>query len=585
MTPSTLRHFWVAAVLASLPSTSLAQSAPLFSITSYMGRCLDFGPPPQVPGTPVFINDCNGTVAQQVGVEEIPNLRAHQVRLRAGRLCIGANSTSPGAGTALVLQTCRNLVGQIFALDGDSILLDSNLDLVVQLKDGVTKSRTPLVLGARAISDTELWDITAVDQSGRRPTSGFKVASSEEELRRALTNGPGTVIEIKIPPGQEDIRISDLTEPLSVPARVTVRGDRRRDLLGPQISVSSGPGLFKTTGDHARITGLRLRGPGRHLSEPATRGVQADSRFAALIDHNDVSDWTISDIEPIGDGESLQCPAPLPARSQIVRVVRNYVHDSPRAYGVVSSAGANPRIFGNTFQKTHHLVASDGFALIAYLAVSNLFMPIDADDDNQDNDVDVHGELEQPNHTHDFGGIGGLGAEVSNNTFLGTGRRANFGVRGTPCSGALDTFYGNVTVKDIAAAITVVPDGKTGQGSVVAWTTARAQTPFLRVNSQFSVPNPTRVFLLGDFDGDGKDDLFMTTGAAWYYASAANAEWRFLSAKTETIGSLLLGDFDGDGRVDVFTQIGDNWMVSWGGRSPWQLLSTNHGAAVAAANG
>ena len=91
------------------------------------------------------------------------------------------------------------------------------------------------------------------------------------------------------------------------------------------------------------------------------------------------------------------------------------------------------------------------------------------------------------------------------------------------------------------------------------------------------MPNPTLAFLVGDFDGDGKDDLFMATGSGWYYSPAGNAEWRFLSAKTETLGSVLLGDFDGDGRTDVFTQIGDKWLVSWGGRSDWQLLSENHG--------
>jgi hypothetical protein len=94
------------------------------------------------------------------------------------------------------------------------------------------------------------------------------------------------------------------------------------------------------------------------------------------------------------------------------------------------------------------------------------------------------------------------------------------------------------------------------------------------------VPNPTQAFLVGDFDGDGKDDLFMATGAGWYYSPGANAEWRLLSAKTETIGSLLLGDFDGDGREDVFTQIGDKWMVSWGGRSDWQLLSQHPGGEI-----
>src|SRR2546425_13321002 len=50
---------------------------PPFVIRSYGGKCLDFGPPPQLSGTPVFIYDCNGTIAQQVSIEEV------NARLRA----------------------------------------------------------------------------------------------------------------------------------------------------------------------------------------------------------------------------------------------------------------------------------------------------------------------------------------------------------------------------------------------------------------------------------------------------------------------------------------------------------------------
>ena len=288
-----------------------------------------------------------------------------------------------------------------------------------------------------------------------------------------------------------------------------------------------------------------------------------------------MSDWPLSAIDLNGDqADELACPAVLPVRQQIVRVLRNYIHDNFHGYGVVAGSGSNPLAFGNTFQKNHHAVSSDGFAFSAYSAVSNLFLS-----GSEDTDVDMHGESGDGGASHDFGGIGGLGAEVRQNTFLGTDK-TNFGVRGTPCSGALDTFDGNVLVRDIGGAITVVPDGKKGQGSVVSWASVETQAPFLRVSSQFSMPNPTRAFLVGDLDGDGKDDLLMATGAGWYYSPGANAEWRFLSAKTERLGSLLLGDFDGDGRADVFTQIGDRWMVSWGGRSGWQLLSENHGAAV-----
>jgi hypothetical protein len=93
-------------------------------------------------------------------------------------------------------------------------------------------------------------------------------------------------------------------------------------------------------------------------------------------------------------------------------------------------------------------------------------------------------------------------------------------------------------------------------------------------SEQFNMrPDPTTRLAVGDFDGDGRDDLFLATGAAWYYAPEGNAEWRFLSARSDGISALRFGDFDGDRRTDVFTQRGRDWLVSWGGTSPWEKIN------------
>src|ERR1051326_8964993 len=57
-----------------------------FFVRNYGGKCLDFGPPPQVSGSPMFIYDCNGTAAQRVVPVEVdprPTSR-HAVWLFAG---------------------------------------------------------------------------------------------------------------------------------------------------------------------------------------------------------------------------------------------------------------------------------------------------------------------------------------------------------------------------------------------------------------------------------------------------------------------------------------------------------------------
>ena len=75
-------------------------------------------------------------------------------------------------------------------------------------------------------------------------------------------------------------------------------------------------------------------------------------------------------------------------------------------------------------------------------------------------------------------------------------------------------------------------------------------------NYQFLAPNPTNRPGVGDFEGEGTQDLFLATGVAWYYAPAGKAEWHYLNAQTDKIDTLLFGDFDADGRMDVFTQHG-----------------------------
>ncbi|HMF92472.1 MAG TPA: VCBS repeat-containing protein, partial [Candidatus Angelobacter sp.] len=224
------------------------------------------------------------------------------------------------------------------------------------------------------------------------------------------------------------------------------------------------------------------------------------------------------------------------------------------------------------FYLNRHAIAADGTALSGYSAFFNLVLS-DAPCygflcHDHEQDFDMHGSDPSSHHT---GGYGGGAVEIARNTFLGVNRR-NFDLRGQAC--ALDEFHNNISRQSAGDAIRwFVPshpfslsgDQVSPPNSPPAWLDIR--------DNRFNSQDPTQHLGVGDFDGDGKDDLFLATGAAWYYAPAGKAEWRFLSAKTEQIGALLFGDFDGDGRTDVFTQYGRDWLISWGGISPWEKIN------------
>jgi hypothetical protein len=561
----------VVGTACALVSPAVAQAPPpfpTFYVRSYAGRCLDFGPPPQVAGSHVFIYDCNGTVSQQVGIEELSQaLQPHAVVLHAGSKCIGSKSAPSTIAGPLQLQDCSASGGQQFILDGDSILLAANRNLAVQLQNARGVSRTPLSLSFRNLSDTEFWDFTATDGSVRKLTSGFLRVHNEADLRNALQNAtPNTVIVLD---GGASLNFKDLPSPLLVLDRVTIRGGRRGTDLGPQIMLAPGHkdlALFQTAGNNVRITGLRLHGPGRdpNGSQPGVSGIQANDTFIAIIDHNDMSDWTTAAVNVVGPVEDdLKCQ-PLTGRSSKVLVSRNFIHDNEErnesqdsyGYGVASGADAYPTVEANTFLANVHSVPGDGYALTGYIVFDNLFLSKVID--GSGGDVDMHGQTGDPNDHSHVGGIGGTAVEVTRNTFL-RGGKPNFDLRGTPCSNAIDRFYDNVSIQKL--------------GPAVSWYKGGTLPLFLQASGKFGIPNPTRALGVGDFDGDKRDDLFLATGAGWFYAPAGQAEWRFLSAKTETLEQLLFGDFDGDGRTDVFTQRGRDWLVSWGGISPWEKIN------------
>jgi hypothetical protein len=324
-----------------------------FFVRSYGGKCLDFGAPPQVTGSPVFIYDCNGTIAQQVSIEEVDD--RHQVILRAGDRVIGVKEdlvnglptatpipgVSSDAEEPLELQndSSRTKVlsrTQVFALDGDSIMLAADRNRVVQVQNNRGANRTPLVLGGRDLDDSEFWTFTAANGIPGKLTNGFVSVPQEKDFVSAVSDAHwNTVIQV-----DGGVNLKNLP-PLEIPAGVTIRGDRRNTNLGPQLwapndrdqcggNDNNCGGMLEINGDSVRITGLRIEGPTRSLDTNlvVNFGIVAHDQYNSIIDHNDLSNWTEAAVNVVGDGPEAKDDKSLDpryARPQRVRITRNFI--------------------------------------------------------------------------------------------------------------------------------------------------------------------------------------------------------------------------------------------------------------------
>jgi ricin-type beta-trefoil lectin protein/VCBS repeat protein len=526
-------------------------------------RCIDFGGRDFWRlGGPVQIYSCNGTVAQQVRVKELDG--SHDVELRAQSLfCIGVKGGEVAVGQPLELQACNGSAAQRFALDGDSVLMGTqsggrvSREFAIQPDQKRTVNRTPLVVAARELSDAEYFRYEAVDHSAIKPTNGFLAVSSEAGLDWALGLGWGTVIEV------DDRSSLILTRtPKAIHEGVTLRGYRKYTYQGPEIRTcvaEAGGRAFSIAEPQARMTGLRLRGQtvdpqcsGDLGNDSSAIGVDTNGFLdtsSVWVDHLDIGYWHGHAIDVRGGVQLTQdCPSQIPPfpRNPSVRAIGNFVHHNTN-YGIVTGQAAFVLVQGNVFYRQGaHSIASDPVNLSGYAAYDNLILQ-----DTPHHDIDMHGSM-HPGHWYD--GISGDYFDVGWNTILPT-EHENVNVRGTPCRAV--RIHDNVFIQSKSDAIA-----------------SRSTKPLAFWDNQFGAsPHLMLDLAVGDFDGDGIDDVFVGTGAAWYFSSGGAAEWRFLNRMREHASALRFGDFDGDGRTDIIAIHGAHIDISWGGISPWQTIN------------
>ena len=476
-----------------------------------------------------------------------------------------------------------------------------------------------------------------LDNAPLGPVGPSRTVTTAAELVSLLDSNYQGVIVI---PGNTTLNMGGYQN-TRIKSGVTLKSDRGATRPGALIYTNDFNrkyDLFIVEGSKVRIEGLRIRGPSTSEDEShGVNGIKVRTAYPngrtptglsrdVVIKGNELSGWPGAAVNVTGAIDYAECFDDLPASEKTARpwhamskthaaeivIAGNYIHHNLRhnlGYGVVVHDGAYAMIQANIFDYNRHAVAADGSPYSGYVARYNYnlhatnFQNVAGPFGSYPTHFDMHG------CEGGDGGDGGEYVEVAYNTIRGDqdvalelGVRKAFRIRGVPRDSAW--FVENVLVHDnFGDAI-----GYYGSGEHV----------YAEGNS-FDVDHSLELGV-GDFDNDGRDDVFHATGIGWYFSSGGVAPWEFLTRSALTLSEVAFGDFDGDGfsdvferdkgqwryfsgrdrkfkndlagsgvvlaalrfgdfdgdrRTDVFWGDGEKWNVSWGGRTEWKAINTS----------
>ena len=394
----------------------------------------------------------------------------------------------------------------------------------------------------------------------------------------------------------DDAQIDLSYTPLRIPEGITLASGRRGLNEGALLysNVTTKYSMFLVVGNDVRVSGLRFRGPSGSTSEDpeASFAIQIKDALDVVIDHNEFLHWP-------GAGIKVQHRPWMIDFSTAyrIRITENFFHHNQRqelGYGVMMNDASYAVIDKNSFDYNRHAIGSDGGRNViqdysygpmhGYAAYFNLVLPghssqvwtklspVVAPITWQTHTFDVHGNEDSWIGTDYYDGWAGETMDIANNSFLGIQGSA-FNVRGTPSNEA--RFHHNVTPFNDWTANSPA-SGADGGVSFYGWMSVQdsSDRDNIRVYSNVPTRDPRARLAVGDFDGDGRDDVFLATGRAWYFSSAGLTEWRWLRPSTVPVQQLVFVDYDRNGRTDVLTRVGNVWKISWNGTSSSATLRT-----------